>query len=196
VRTRFFKREWMRDWVVRIPLLGVLLMVLFGSGLTTHAQYLRATFSDFEGDHLGETDLIRMSLTFHRVTGAYEVVLESTANNRFGERFVLGINVFNADLGTFRENPTYFHDQADVVGQACSVSIRRLQGTNPRLTEWSEGDRVAASGPVPLGVPNGVEPRVVSFTSGVAFLGDRNTPEDAVGEGDSTILSAVSPNIS
>ncbi|MBT5709131.1 MAG: tandem-95 repeat protein, partial [Verrucomicrobia bacterium] len=182
----------MRGWVVRIPLLGVLLMVLFGGGLTARAQYLRATFSDFEGDHLGGTDLIRMSLTFHPVTGAYEVVLESTSNDRFGERFVLGINVFNADLGTFLEDPTYFHDEAEVVGQACSVSIHRLQGTNLRLTEWSEGDRVAASGPVPLGVPLVVPFGVRSFTSGVAFLGDRDTPEDAVGEGDSTVLISVS----
>lgn len=94
VRSILFRCERKRDWVVRIPLLGLLLMVLFGGGLTARAQYLRATFSDFEGDHLGDTDLIRMSLTFHQVTGAYEVVVESTANNRFGERFVLGVNVW------------------------------------------------------------------------------------------------------
>jgi hypothetical protein len=195
MRSILFRCERKRDWVVRIPLLGLLLMVLFGGGLTARAQYLRATFSDFEGDHLGDTDLIRMSLTFHQVTGAYEVVLESTENNRFGERFVLGINVFNADLGTLQANPTYFHDEAEVTGQACSVSIHRLRGTNSRLTAWSAGDRVAASGPDPLGVPMG-DPfgdpfRVVSFTSGVAFLGDRETPEDAVAEGDSTVLSSV-----
>ena len=167
-------------FICRRLAIGLSLVAGLAICVPAQAQFLSISFEDPVGDQLGNTDLIGLSFTFNRETGEYEVVLIADGNMGFGDQFVVGVNLFNPDLGTRRRGRSYFHDEADIRNQGCFSTRFILRGFDDRLKEWSEGDRIAPSGPQPLGVPQGV----ASFTSGVAFANDGDRPEDAIAEGE------------
>jgi hypothetical protein len=68
--------------------------------------------------------------------------------------FRINVNLFNGDLGTNAEDPAFFQDVFNDFSLGTSTTEIVLTGTNPRLTSWNLGHRVAAS-KEPFGNPQG-----------------------------------------
>ena len=172
----FWVRSLMRfPWFYLFCALGV----FFSSIIQVEAQILSVTFGDRSKDHLGPIDLTRLTLTFDQSTGEYEVILEADHGAKFQGGFLVGINLFNGDLGTTALDPSFFHAEAEVFALDCPAMRYRLAGFDSRLMDWSIGDRIAASGPAPLGLPAGF----AFFSSGLASSEDSVQGTDLVGEG-------------
>lgn len=167
---------------------GVTWLAMFLVVFAAEAQFLTVSFSDSVGDHLGATDLSRLDFTFDVSSGEYQVVLTATLENPFIERFVVGVNLFNADSGSTALNPSFFHADSETFALGCPVVAYSITGIDPRLQQWKEGDRVAASGPDALGLPDGFS----VFSSGLASLSDTTRADDEVGAGEVGILSEAS----
>ena len=142
------------------------------------AQFLSLSFEDQVEDHVGKVDLVALTLTFNEASGEYEVVLKANEDASFVGDFLIGINLFNGDLGTTALDPSYFHADKDVRGYDCPSLHYRISGVDPRLTQWSEGDRIAAAGPEPLGLPSGFS----FFNTGLASEEDSTRADDTVGD--------------
>ncbi len=158
-----------------IAFIPLLLLV----SLPLHGQLLTVTFNDQDLDSLGPIDLTHFRLTFAPESGEYEVVFESARGAWFEDGFLLGVNLFNGDLGTSSLDPSYFHSNLEVKGQDCPSPFIRWTGFEPRLRAWSVGDRIAASGPEPLGLPAGFS----VFNTGLASPLDPSVADDLVGDG-------------
>jgi len=115
------------------------------------------SFSDPVGDHLGQIDLVRMEF---RIDSGYEVTYFASPANPFVGRFQLRTALFNPDAGA---SGSYIIAVSEEFNLATPVTVISDSGRNPGLFAWAVGDRVAASGPDPLGVPVGVS----EFASGV-----------------------------
>ena len=171
--------------MARILFALVACSLLFKSSVS--AQYLSVSFQDELEDHHGNVDLVGLTFTFSEHTGEYEIFLEASENARFQGGFLIGVNLFNGDLGTTAWDPSYFQAGEETFGQACPSTFVRLSGVDPRLTHWSEGDRVATGGPEPLGLPDGF----VVLRSGLASLLDETQAVDEVGLGGFARLEPV-----
>jgi hypothetical protein len=118
------------------------------------------SFSDPVGDHLGNIDLVRMEFRFDSGIGDYEVTYFASPADPFVGRFQLSTALFNPDAGVDGSYVTFLSEAFDLVTPVTAISD---SGRHPGLFAWAVGDRVAASGPDPLGVPPGVP----EFASGV-----------------------------
>lgn len=163
-------------------------VLCFGAVGPVEAQFLSVTFEDQSEDHVGKMDLVRLTLIFDQASGEYEVLLEADEGAKFQGDFLIGINLFNGDRGTTALDPSYFHAEAEVLAFDCASLRYRLVGFDPRLRSWSLGDRIAASGPEPLGLPAGF----TFFKSGLASAEDSVQGEDLVGDGVIGILQNAS----
>ena len=168
-------------------LILTIIVVSLISKINVSGQFLSVSFEDGVEDHSGRIDLTRLTLTFSQQTGEYEVLLESTSSARFQGEFLVGVNLFNGDLGTSALDPSYFHSNAEVLWQDCPSPFYRLSGIDPRLIQWSAGDRIAAGGPEPLGLPDGF----TVFSSGLASTTDVTQGDDVVGAGVFRVLETV-----
>ena len=155
---------------------------------SVEAQFLSVTYEDRVQDHSGNIDLVALTLTFREATGEYEVVLEANEEASFQGDFLVGINLFNGDRGTTALDPSYFHAEAEVLDYDCPSLRYRLSGVDPRLRSWVLGDRIAAGGPEPLGLPSGFS----FFNSGLASANDTIQADDLVGDGVVGILERAS----
>lgn len=152
------------------------------------SQFLSVSFEDRAADQSGEIDLREVTLTFDPQTGEYEVILEADPRAGFQGSFLIGINLFNGDLETTELDPSYFHSDLEIANQDCPSLRIKLSGFEPRLRAWSEGDRIAPSGPEPLGLPSGF----AIFSTGLASLIDPTQGKDTVGDGEFVRLETVS----
>jgi hypothetical protein len=142
-------------------------------------------FTDPIGDQGGQVDVMIMSLRFSNETGDYQLNLKSHPKNPFVGEFRICVHLFNPDTGTTAANPSVF----DWCGSNSFFSLSEprtnitLSGNNPRLTAWKAGDRVAVSGPEPLGVPD----IYTAFHSAVVDL-SFPFPRDVIAEGEFAIV--------
>ncbi len=133
-----------------------------------------------------------MTFTFDNTTGAYEILFTADSAHPFLGAFRLNVNLFNPDTGTTAPDPALFHDTFNDFNLTSPNTTVALSGTSSRLLAWDAGDRVAASGPVPLGVPDGA----FSFRSGVFDLPLSPTKEDRMADGKfATIVAVPEPSI-
>ncbi|MGR8921651.1 MAG: PEP-CTERM sorting domain-containing protein [Gammaproteobacteria bacterium] len=129
---------------------------------------LTLAVSDPAGDHTGAVDVLGLVLDFDNDSGAYEIRLTATAANPFAGDFRVNVNLFNPDTGTTAADPSFFSDDLNDLSLAVPVTVLRLSGISSSLLSWDAGDRVAFSGPVPLGVPDGL----ATFRTAVRDLPD------------------------
>jgi hypothetical protein len=116
-------------------------------------------FSDPTDDHTGIIDLVRMEFRFSSGTGSYSVTYFASPDAPFVGRFQLSTALFNPDV-----DDSLFRAVSQEFNLATPTTAVRDEGRDPRLFFWGVGDRVAASGPDPFGVPTGT----VEFASGVS----------------------------
>ncbi len=162
------------------------LLLLF-SIATSSAQFLSVSFEDSPGDHVGEIDLRAMTLTFDPLTGDYQVLFESDPAAPFNGAYLIGINLFNPDLETRAVDPSYFHVDIEVLNQDCPGRLFEIRGTESRLRAWSEGDRIVAGGPEPLGLPDGF----FILQTGLASFVNPTQANELIGDGQVSIIQSA-----
>ena len=166
----------------RITALAVV-AIFYGYMGSAHGVPLTLSFSDPVGDNTGAVDLVGLTFNFDNSTGNYQIDLTADAANPFLGNFRLNINLFNVDTGTTAQDPSFFSDTVNDFNLAVATTMLSLVGTNSRLLSWDPGDRIAVSGPLPLGVPDGV----AAFGSSVLDLPD-TTSFDNMAPGEFSIL--------
>ena len=154
------------------------------------AQAVPLTFSYLDpiGDQTGSVDVVGLTFDFDDSTGAYEIRLTADSANPFLGAFRVNINLFNADAGTTAADPSLFSDTFNDFNLGSATTALTLTGTNTRLIAWDVGDRVAITGPAPLGVPDGS----TSFQSAVRNLPDVEL-EDFIAYGEFTVVRRAVP---
>lgn len=97
---------------------------------------LQITVNDPAGDNTGPIDALEMTLLFDDISGAYEISLKASDSAPFLGDFLVNVNLFNVDAGSF------FGDTANDYSLSMPTTVLILTGTSPPLTSWSVGDRV------------------------------------------------------
>ena len=171
------------------------------SSLTTIEQasvdsgWLKFSFTDPVGDNAGSADVVNLTMYVSRTTGAYRIVITSSAARPFIGSFRVNINAFNPDDSTFFQ---------DVVNDfALTLPVKRIArtGINVLLRSWTPGQRISLSTP-PFGNP----PGTTLFRSSVSDLPEAGCgpqdpltgnvcKEDTIAWGASAILMASAPPI-
>lgn len=134
------------------------------------AAPLSFSFADPVGDGNARVDIVGLDFSFDNATGAYEIVYEADAAKPFLGQFRLNVNLFNPDTGSTAEVPSYFADTLNNFNIATATTFITLTGTNSRLLSWEAGDRVAARGPDPLGLPDPDPSGITAFQTEVLDL--------------------------
>jgi hypothetical protein len=143
---------------------------------------LSFSFTDPVGDQTGTVDLVSMTVSFESTSGDYEIHLVADAANPFMGNFRINVNLFNPDTGTTACDPALFQDNMnDFVIETPTTEIT-LTGTDPRLTAWEAGDRVAANTAAGVGLPDCVG----GFSCSVLDLPDMLT-WDPIGNAEGTV---------
>lgn len=143
------------------------------SATAVNGEVLTFSFADPVGDGypgmapFTRIDLTGMQFTFDNTTGEYENIYTADASKPFLNDFRLNTNLFNPDTGTTASDPSFFQDTFNDYDLSVQTTSIRLTGINLRLLAWEAGDRVAVSGPDPLGLPDSSG----GFSSGVVDLG-------------------------
>ena len=133
-----------------------------------NAASLVLSASDPFLDQFGSSpDLIQMNFVFDNATGDYVIDLETTDTNPFVGDFRININLFNLDVGTTANNPSFFNETSNDFSLSGSTTTLTLTGNNARLIAWDAGDRILLNN-FPSATPH---PDSVSFfRSGVFGL--------------------------
>jgi len=116
-------------------------------------------------------DLRRMKFEFDDTTGQYSITYEADPVQPFVGYFRLNTNLFNPDTSSLNYTPSFFSDTADDFNLAAPTTTIILSGLNSHLLSWHGGDRVAVSGPFPLGLPTNSPGGISAFGSGVNVPG-------------------------
>lgn len=133
---------------------------ILASSTICHAHQLTFTVTDPVGQEdddgftvsIGRIDLTRMQFTFDDLTGIYETQFAADLAHPFVDAFRLNVNLLNPDTVTPLD---FFSDAVNDFELDSPTTTFALAGTNHVLTAWHVGDRVAVSGPTPLGLPLG-----------------------------------------
>ena len=123
-------------------------------------------FKDGDLDNIGEIDISWMEMQFDSATGAYLITLKAHPEHPFQGFFRINLNLFNADTDCTKQGDSHqclFQDVANDFELSTPTEYVVLRGRTSYLTHWEVGDRVAPSGPIPLGLPPGTS----LFRSGV-----------------------------
>ncbi|MFQ5775056.1 MAG: PEP-CTERM sorting domain-containing protein [Kiloniellaceae bacterium] len=169
---------------------------------TANAVLLHFSFTDPVGDQEGSIDLISSVVTFDNATGDYAIVVTADPNNPFLGDFRLNFNLFNPDVGTTNPFPSFFQDVLNDFSLSAPQTVISLTGRNIRLIAWQAGDRVAATGPNPLGLPDilglggffsGVIPLPIGTTTELDNIAIRDRPFPPIILGFATITAVPEP---
>jgi hypothetical protein len=87
-------------------------------------------------------DIIEMRFVFDNITGDYTIGLQTSNADPFQGSFRININLFNVDVGTTADAPSFFQDVFNDISLPTPTEIFTLTGNNTRLTAWNEGDRI------------------------------------------------------
>jgi hypothetical protein len=166
-------------------------LVLHVALSSASAEQLRFSLTDPVGQEggqlpLGRVDLVGMEFTFDNTTGSYSIRFTAAPANPFQQGFRLNLSLFNPDTGGSSPDPSFFSSTNNDFSFATPSLTAELSGVSLRLLAWQAGDRVAPSGPVPLGVPDGT----VGFHSGVLDL-PLDGMLDLLADGQFTTIEAV-----
>ena len=124
-----------------------------------------------------DVDLVNVYLSFDPTTGDYDLLWVTDPASPFNGSFRLNANLFNPDTGTSAQDPAFFQDTFNDINLLVPQQTILLSGTNPRLTAWAVGDRVASTCPAPVGCPSGVS----SFGSAVQQQSASGVGADVLG---------------
>jgi hypothetical protein len=141
-------------------------------GANAAATLLEVTFVDPVGDQSPippiPIDLVRTTLEFDNVTGAYEIFFHADPAHPFLGFFILNANLLNGDISPLTVKPSTLFDNFNVLDLSVPATMLTLSGTNVNLLSWKAGDRIATSSG-PFGVP--IDATFSDFLSGVSFFG-------------------------
>ena len=136
-----------------------------------------------------DVDLVSVELAFDPTTGEYALTWQADPAHPFDGTFRLNANFYNPDTGSNGPDPAFFTDTFNDITLTAPQTSVTLTGTNPRLTAWGVGDRVAPSCPDPLGCPTGI----ITFLSGVGPLSGSAVGLDRLPAQSALIVSTASP---
>lgn len=126
----------------------------------------RIVVHDPRNDQTGAVDVGRMVMLFRPSTGDYRIWLIAHRGHPFVGDFRININLFNADVGTTAQDPSFFSDVINDFSLDRPRRVIRLNGQNSRLTAWDAGDRIFTNNLEGTGNPDGIS----QFRSSVSDL--------------------------
>ena len=148
--------------------LSILVLLVYLPDLAS-GELLTFTLVDPVGD-AGRAifDLVEVQVTFDNVSGDYRIILGTDPAAPFEGGITVALRFLNPDTPTFTRDPSLFG--AVVSGCYLSVSTASimLSGTETRLLQWKDGDRVASSSDS-FGIPTDSKPGA-TIGSGVLQL--------------------------
>jgi len=158
-----------------ILMAALITMVTFN---LVHAAAVLVSVTDPVGDNTGPVDVIGMDFGFNNETGNYTILLTATDAEPFLGDFRININLFNLDVGTTADDPSYFQDTINDFSLLVPSSRLILSGTNARLLSWDTGDRILLNN-LPDGTPHPDGDTL--FSSVVAARPSQSLETDVIG---------------
>lgn len=181
---------------LKLALISALIILIFGTGtaladdpLEHEKGLLFFKIDDPVGDNTGKIDIVSAKFVFNNSTGDYKMIWKATTDEPFIDKFRVNLNLYNADTGTTAQDPSWFIDwrqSATWFDLDKETKMVMVKGNNPRLLSWEAGDRVALSGPNPIGVPDGIQ----AFGAGCVDL-VFPYPRDSIGVGQYVIIEEM-----
>ena len=183
-----------KRWIRARFLVAVCFVSIFCLGArVAEAIPLIISVTDPVDDQYGPSpDLTDMMFSFDNETGDYSITLTTTLENQFVGAFRININIFNPDVGTTAQDPSFFNHVFDDYNLAIETNILTMSGTNSRLLSWDAGDLVYLhSWDITLPNPDGIS----VFRSGVADLPFESAfvDEDYLNQATATIHLGTTP---
>ncbi len=161
-----------------LPVMLLVLGLLLAQ--SARADTLSLSYSDPIGDQSLSTfiDVSSAVLTFDQCNGDYRIDSTAAAANPFNGAFRINLFLFNGDRGP-AQDPSFFIDNLNDFDLMSPTTLISLTGTNPRLTAWRSGDRVATNTTGLLGNPDGIG-SFASSVSSIPFSASDSIAQDAV----------------
>ena len=158
-----------------ILMAALIAMVTFN---LVQAAPMLVSVTDPVGDSTGPVDVIGMDFEFNNETGNYTILLTATDAEPFSGDFRININLFNLDVGTTADDPSYFQDTINDFSLLVPSTSLLLSGINSRLLSWDTGDRILLNN-LPDGTshPDGA----TLFSSVVAERPSQSLDKDVIG---------------
>ena len=158
-----------------------------------HAAPVLVSVTDPVGDNTGPVDVIGMDFEFNNETGNYTILLTATDAEPFLGDFRININLFNLDVGTTADDPSYFQDTINDFSLLIPSSTLILSGSNSRLLSWDTGDRILLNN-IPDGSPNPDGDTL--FSSVVAARPSQSLETDVIGlDKEIAVVTSIPPDL-
>jgi hypothetical protein len=153
----------------------------------------RVSVTDPVGDNTGPVDVIGMDFEFNNETGNYTILLTATDAEPFAGDFRVNINLFNLDVGTTADDPSWFQDTINDFSLLVPSTALLLSGTNARLLSWDTGDRILLNN-LPDGTPH--PDGGTLFSSVVAGRPSQSLENDVIGlDKEIAIVTSIPPDL-
>ena len=148
--------------------------------VTTPTVATKQTFllsvRDPKGDQTGSIDVYGMLMVFDTTFGEYTIYLLAEQGRPFLGSFRVNINLLNADLGTFKQDPAFFSHTMFDYNLSTPQTMLKIIGWNNRLRKWKAGNRVFTNSLRYTPNPEGVTLfRSAVGAPGGGFLSDEDT---------------------
>jgi len=157
------------------------------------AAPMLVSVTDPVGDSTGPVDVIGMDFEFNNETGNYTILLTATDAEPFAGHFRIDINLFNLDVGTTADDPSYFQDTINDFSLLVPSTSLLLSGTNARLLSWETGDRILLNN-LPDGTPH--PDAGTLFSSVVAGRPSQSLEKDVIGlNKEIAIVTTIPPEL-
>jgi len=173
-----------------ILMAALIAMVTFN---LVQAAPMLVSVTDPVGDSTGPVDVIGMDFEFNNETGNYTILLTATNAEPFLGDFRIDIELFNLDVGTTADDPSFFQDIINDFRLLVPSTSLLLSGTNSRLLSWDAGDRILLNN-LPDGTPH--PDGSTDFSSVVAGRPFQILEKDVIGlDKEIAIVTPVTPAI-
>jgi hypothetical protein len=155
------------------------------------AAPMLVSVTDPEGDNTGPVDVIGMDFEFDNETGNYRILLTTSSAEPFMGDFRIDIELFNLDVGTTANDPSFFQDTINDFRLLVPSTALILSGTNSRLLSWGAGDRILLNN-LPDGTPH--PDGATLFSSVVAARPGQSLEKDVIGlDKETAIVTSMAP---
>lgn len=157
------------------------------------AASMLVSVTDPEADNTGPVDVTGMDFEFDNETGNYRILLTTTDAEPFVGDFRIDIELFNLDVGTTADDPSFFQDTINDFSLSVDTPspILILSGTNSRLLSWGAGDRILLNN-LPDGTPH--PDGTTDFSSVVAGRPLQSLEKDVIGlDKEIAIVTSMAP---
>jgi hypothetical protein len=143
------------------------------------AAPMLVSVTDPVGDNTGPIDVTGMDVEFDNATGFYKILLTTTSTEPFVGDSRIDIELFNLDVGTTANDPSFFHTIEDVrLLPPGTSTLWIISGTDSRLLSWNAGDRILLNN-LPDGTPH--PDGVTLFSSIVGAVPGQSLEKDVIG---------------